>query len=130
VKQDNGFLWISPEQFEVICRYAYAWIGGILGGTLFSLKWFYHCVAHWTWNRDRRLWRFLSPHLSGALAFVFVCLINSGMIVIFDQNAIKRPSLVVSVAFLVGYFSDSALAKMWEIAMSLFGSTKQRTGHS
>lgn len=112
---------LAENQREVLCRYAYAWTGGLLGGTLCALKWLYHSVAHWRWNKDRRLWRLLAPHLSAALAFVFVCMVDSDMLVIFEQEAIQKAPAIVSVSFLVGYFSDTALAKMLEIAMSLFG---------
>jgi hypothetical protein len=114
-------LHLSEDQSQVLCRYAYAWTGGLLGGTLYALKWLYHSVAHWRWNRDRRLWRLLAPHLSAALAFVFVCMVDSDMLVIFEQEAIEKPPALVSIGFLIGYFSDAALAKMSEIAMSLFG---------
>lgn len=125
LKEADGFGGLSEGQCKVICVYAYAWIGGVLGGTLFTLKWFYHSVARWLWNRDRRLWRLCAPHLSGALAFVFVCMINSGILVIFDQDATKKPSMIVATAFLVGYFSDSALAKLWEVAMIIFGTSRK-----
>lgn len=105
------------------CIYAYAWFGGLLGGTLFSLKWLYHSVAHTIWHLDRRLWRFLAPHLSGALAFVFLCIVQSGMISIFNASAIESTPMAVALSFLVGYFSDTALAKLSDIAYSLFGAT-------
>jgi hypothetical protein len=111
----------SDSQCEAICRYAFAWFGGLFGGNIFALKWLYHSVAHATWNKDRLLWRLLTPHLSGAISFAFICMIDSQILLIFDANSTKNPPVVVSVAFLVGYFSDSALAKMSEIAMSLFG---------
>jgi len=123
-------LWIVPtdkisfipeERCEVICRYAYAWIGGLLGGTLYTMKWLYHGVAHGSWHRDRRLWRLLAPHLSAALAFVFICMVESGILLVFDKDVTRKPSAVVAISFLIGYFSDTALAKMSEIAISLFG---------
>lgn len=113
--------YLSNLQCDTIGRYAYAWFGGLFGGNLFTLKWLYHSVAHSTWNKDRRLWRLLAPHLSGAIAFAFICMIDSRILLIFDAQSTKSPPVVVSVAFLVGYFSDTALAKMSEIAMSLFG---------
>ena len=112
---------LSDVQCNAVCRYAYGWVGGLFGGTLFVLKWLYHSVAHGSWNKDRRLWRLLAPHLSGALAFVFICMIDSQIFLIFDSQSIKSPPVVVSVSFLVGYFSDTTLAKMSEIAVSLFG---------
>lgn len=115
----NGFL--TDSQCDTICRYALAWFGGLFGGNIFALKWLYHSVAHAIWNKDRRLWRLLTPHLSGAIAFAFICMIDSQIILIFDANSMKDAPIIISLAFMVGYFSDTALAKMSEIAMSLFG---------
>ncbi len=123
-------VWIVPlsvipsmgdEACKILCRYGFAWIGGLFGGTLYTMKWLYHVVAHGRWHRDRRLWRLLAPHLSAALAFVFICMVESGILPVFDRTVTRRPSAVVAMAFLVGYFSDTALAKMSEIAISLFG---------
>ena len=52
----------------------FAWLGGILGGTLYAIKWLYHVVAKNLWNSDRRLWRLFTPHVSGGLATVFIIL--------------------------------------------------------
>jgi hypothetical protein len=117
----DAILPIKVEKCGVLCRYGYAWIGGLLGGTLYTMKWLYHSVAKGMWHRDRRLWRLLAPHLSAALAFVFICMVQSGILLVFDRNVTRQPSAIVAMAFLVGYFSDTALAKMSEIAMSLFG---------
>lgn len=100
---------------------ALAWLGGTLGGTLFSIKWLYHGVASFTWYQDRLLWRLFTPHLSGALSFAIILLISSGFINIFDKNALSDPSTIVGLGFLCGYFSDSAIAKMTEVANTLFG---------
>jgi hypothetical protein len=37
---------------------------------------------------------------------------------------------VVGVAFLTGYFSDSAVAKLTEIADTLFGTTRSKEKHN
>jgi hypothetical protein len=37
--------------------------------------------------------------------------------------------LVVGLGFLVGYFSDSAIAKLTEIAETLFGTTRAKEKH-
>jgi hypothetical protein len=114
----------SDPSFASATRYAYGWIAGLLGGTLFSLKWLYHSVAHAIWNIDRRLWRLFSPHLSAALAFIFICLIDSRIVAVFDPASLNTPSTIVSIGFLVGYFSDTALAKLSDVAYSLFGTTE------
>ena len=118
---DRPLLGLSAQRYCTLCRYAFAWLSGLMGGTLFSLKWLYHSTARNLWNQDRRLWRFATPHLSSALAFLCICLIRSGLFTILNPDAPQRLSVVVAVGFLTGYFSDTALAKFAEIAYTLFG---------
>ena len=66
----------------------------------------------------------MTPHISGGLAFVFIALISSGVLRIFDSQAMDSLSMVVGVSFLVGYFSDSAVAKLTEIADTIFGASR------
>jgi hypothetical protein len=121
-------LGVEPDRYAVLSRYAYAWLAGTLGGTLFCLKWLYHVVAHGLWNMDRRLWRLFTPHVSGALAFGMTALVSSGLIKGLDATAMTVPSLVVGWGFLVGYFSDNAVAKLSEIAVTLFGTPGGKSG--
>ena len=117
---------LSDDKYDPVLRYGIAWLGGILGGTLFAAKWLYHSVAKQGWHMDRRLWRIFTPHISGGLAFVVVALVSSGLFTIFDRQAFDSLSSVAGAAFLVGYFSDSAIAKLTEIAQILFGATQER----
>jgi hypothetical protein len=110
---------------HVIKKYSYAWLGGCLGGTLFSTKWLYHSVARNVWNQDRFLWRIFTPHISSALAFSFIMLISSGIINLFSPEAMEKNNAVFGMSFLIGYFSDSAIAKLTEIANTLFGATQK-----
>ena len=112
---------LNPSAQSAVERYGLAWLGGGLGGTLFALKWLYHVVAHGLWNHDRRLWRLFTPHISGGLAFATIALVSSGLMRIFDTSAFSRNSMVVGLSFLVGYFSDNAVAKLTEIANTVFG---------
>lgn len=123
------WLGLSDQKYGRILKYGIAWLSGVLGGTLFDVKWLYHSVARQIWHLDRRLWRLFTPHISGGLAFAIVALISSGMLRIFDRQAVESLSLVVGVAFLVGYFSDSAVAKLTEIAETLFGASQAREKH-
>jgi hypothetical protein len=117
------WLGLDDQKYGTFARYCYAWLGGTLGGTLFDLKWLYHTVARGIWQLDRRLWRLLIPHISGGHAFAVVLLISSGFFRIFDVAELSRAPVVLGVGFLVGYFSDSAIGKLTEIANTLFGST-------
>ncbi len=103
-------------------KYLFAWAGGTLGGTMFSAKWLYHSVAKYNWNIDRQMWRILTPHLSAALALVFIVLMNSEML-----NIASPKSLTIhkcfGIGFLVGYFSDNAIGKLTELAQVFFGSS-------
>lgn len=118
------WLELSDQKYRTLFLYGLAWIGGTLGGTLFDIKWLYHSVARQIWHMDRRLWRFFTPHISGGLAFIVLTLISSGLLRVFDQHAIESPSLVLGMTFLVGYFSDSTVAKLAEIADTIFGTTR------
>jgi hypothetical protein len=108
----------------------HAWLGGVLGGTLYAIKWHYHVVAKQLWHLDRRLWRLFTPHLSGALSFAFVILAASGLLVIVDKKTIASVWVCFAISFLVGYFSDSATAKLSEVAATLFGTTKRPDSHT
>ena len=89
------------------------------------MKWLYHSVAKRLWNEDRRLWRLFTPHISGAVSLFTILLIASGVLQIFNEDFINRLLLVLGVGFVVGYFSDKALAKLAETADTLFGTTKR-----
>jgi len=115
-------LTLSPEEYRPLRTYGTAWLGGLLGGSLFAIKWLYHSVARNIWHEDRRLWRILAPHISGGLAFAMIAVIASGLFKIFSQEVTNSLTLVVGMSFLVGYFSDSAVAKLTEIAQTVFGS--------
>lgn len=102
-----------------------AWLAGTLGGTLYAIKWLYHTVARNTWNIDRRLWRLFTPHISGVLGFIVIFVVSSGLFGFFNPSAVDNLSLVIALGFLTGYFSDSAAAKLVEIATSIFGKTEK-----
>lgn len=102
-------------------RYAYFMLGGLLGGSLFGIKYLYKVVARARWTLDRRLWRIFSPLVSGGLAVAVAALTDSGILGL-TTKAIGGSSYL-SLGFIAGYFADSALAKMQEIAETIFGST-------
>ncbi len=125
----KGLLHLSDTKYQPLAKYAFAWTSGTLGGVLFDLKWLYHSVARGSWHVDRRFWRIFTPHISGGLSFFFLALVSSGALRIFDTKAADSHSLIVGLGFLVGYFSDSAIAKLTEIAETLFGTIRAKEKH-
>jgi hypothetical protein len=120
---------LSDAKYTPLLKYGFAWAAGTRGGVLFDLKWLYHTVARGLWHLDRRLWRIFTPHISGGLSFFVLALISSGALRIFDSKATNSPALIVGLGFLVGYFSDSAIAKLTEVAETLFGTTRSKEKH-
>lgn len=102
----------------VIEKYLYIFIGGLFGGTIFGLKYLYKVVARGYWHLDRRLWRAFSPLLSAGTALAFGVLFDSGIIGL--QINTDSASGYFAIGFLTGYFADSAIAKMQEVAETLF----------
>lgn len=126
-EEPKSLMSFTNSQYETFSRCCYSWLGGTLGGVLFDVKWLYHTVARGNWHLDRRLWRMLTPHISGGLSFAFVLLSSSGLLRIFNTEELSRPSVVLSVSFLVGYFSDAATGKLAEVATTVFGTTSAQT---
>lgn len=100
-------------------RYWHYAFAGLLGGTVFAMKWLYHSVAKGSWNVDRIIWRLLSPWIAFSLAFAVGVLMTSGSVA--TKVDIESASGWMSLGFLVGLFSDTAVGKMQEVAYVLFG---------
>lgn len=121
------FRWISEPNCcnaDTFSRYAYFYLGGQLGGILFGIKYMYKVVSRGYWHEDRRLWRIFSPLLSGGLAAMVGTLIDSGMLGLAIKH--RSGSSYLAFGFITGYFADSALAKMQEIANTIFGAPGNR----
>lgn len=103
-------------------RYAFVLFSGVLGGALFGLKYLYKVVARGLWNRDRVIWRYTSPLLSGGLAFGTAVLTQAGIFG-FTNDVSDAAVSFVAMGFIVGYFADEASGKMQEVAKTLFGTT-------
>jgi hypothetical protein len=112
---------LSEQQSTIFTRHSLGCLSGILGGVIFGLKWLYHSFAKQTWNLDRRWWRYFTPVISGGLAFAMILVIES--FGVFDPNLVSTSARTTAFGFLVGFFSDNALAKLAEVAQTLFGPT-------
>ena len=121
---------VPPPYLVPLQNYLLAGLGGLLGGVVYGGKWLYHSIAKGLWHRDRRMWRFLSPWMSVGTTVGIWSLMSIGFF-----PALTEPSVTAGVAalakpigtgFVVGYLSDSVLAKMKELTEVLFGSSTKR----
>ena len=113
---------LTDVEYRTLAHHAYAFLGGLLGGTLFDLKWLYHSVAKGKWHLDRRYWRLFTPFISAGLAFGVFLLASSGLIPLVDEDELRQSgAMVMGLSFLVGYFSDNTTAAMARLADRLFG---------
>jgi hypothetical protein len=109
---------------------ALAFGAGMVGGTLFGLKWLYHSVAKGIWHLDRRLWRLSTPWISAGLALAVLALLRSDALRLFNPVIVRSPGGVFGVSFLVGYFSDITIGKLNELADVLFAPGRGEKGVS
>lgn len=100
-------------------------IAGLIGGSMFGLKYLYRVAARGWWHEDRRIWRICSPWLSASLATMVGIMVDGGLLGLsYSQGTSINPyATLLSFGFITGYFADSALAKMQEIANVVFGSS-------
>ena len=96
-------------------------ISGAIGGTTFALKWLYHSVAKFTWNRDRILWRFTVPVISAVLALFSAFMIVSGIVPFLSRAVFNNFYIALGFGFFTGYFSDNVLAALQRLAQRTFG---------
>jgi hypothetical protein len=93
-------------------------LSGLLGGSVFGIKFFYRVVARGYWHQDRRFWRLFSPLMAMTVALVIGAMIDSSFL---STTKTLSSTAIVSIGFLSGYFADDAVGKMYEIANVLFG---------
>jgi hypothetical protein len=89
------------------------------------MKWLYHSVAKEIWNHDRRLWRIFTPLVSLTLSLGVIAIVNSHLLGVFDPTLVSSDSRAAALGFLVGLFSDNTVAKLAEVAESIFGTTRR-----
>lgn len=108
----ENFLCLVGSQRIIFHKAMYCAISGLLGGSTFSMKYFYRVVARGLWNEDRVYWRFFSPLIALSLSVV--------MSAIMIKDISSSSSMAVTIGFLTGYFSDEAVSKMYDVACVLF----------
>lgn len=105
----------SAINFDIFHRGAYCVIMGFLGGTTYDIKILYKSVASGKWHRDRFVWRIATPWVSMALTIVVV-----GMMAV-KVFASASVFMAIVIGFFAGYFSESAIGKLYAVAQVLFG---------
>ena len=91
----------------------YCILFGFFGGTVYAIKILYKALASGMWHQDRVLWRIFSPWVSLVLSIVIASIMADR---VFGNNYYSA----VIVGFFAGYFSESAIGKLYEIAHILF----------
>lgn len=127
LRYPQRLLHLSTRDTNIFSRYAFAGLSGAMGGVLFAMKWLYHTVAKRTWHLDRRIWRYLTPLISGGLGFFTVAIVQS--LSAFDPVVVSTNARTTAFGFLIGFFSDNALAKLAEVAETLLGRTRRSSEH-
>jgi len=117
----QDWLGVSDDRYATFKVYGYAWFGGLLGGTLFAVKWLYHSVGKGFWNADRLPWRVFTPHLSGAFSLGLIAIITSSIFEVLNQELLRQGAAVVGISLLLGYFSDFTVARLYRLAETLLG---------
>lgn len=103
-------------------------VAGLIGGAMYGLKYLYRVAARGWWHEDRRIWRIFSPLLSASLATMVGILIDGGLLGLsYSQGGTNNQhSTLLGVAFVTGYFADSALAKLQDVANVIFASSTDK----
>lgn len=115
----------SPPILSVSFRILSIFCVGVIGGTMFSIKWLVHAAAKGKWHLDRRYWRMFVPVMGGVYACVVLTLFEGGLA---GGEATQPRSLemTAALAFLVGYFSDGVSGLLSNIANAVFGTLEKK----
>ena len=127
--ESSGFIFglLGPaERSKTLQLYATIALSGVCGGCSSSLKWLYHSVAKQRWHRDRVIWRFTVPLLSGTLAVFSGMMIVSGLVPFLARSWLTGLTAAAAFGFFVGLFSDNLLAALEKVAFNIFGTMSDR----
>jgi len=117
---------VKSKPWLAVSPFVLAFAGGMLGGTLFTMKWLYHSVAKGLWNRDRRLWRVFTPFLSAGASLAIILLCASGALPFFGPELVKTNIGALGLSIVFGYFSDRAFSALERLAEDNLGWSKKK----
>jgi hypothetical protein len=119
---------LTSVRWESLAPYADSWLGGAVGGALFSGKWLIHTVGRGSWNQDRLPWRIFTPWLGAGAGFVVVLLSASRVLPLFDADFVRTGAGATGISLLVGFFADRTFSRLEGFAAAhLQPSSKDRT---
>lgn len=101
---------INPENFR---RLSCCVLMGFMGGIVYDMKILYKAVAHGSWHMDRVIWRIATPWVSVAITIVVICLMK-------NEVLYKSGYTAAGIGFFAGYYSESAITKLYDIAKIIF----------
>lgn len=104
---------IQSKPELLVTKELYCAIFGFLGGTVYGIKILYKAVARGKWHVDRKLWRIFTPWVSLVLSIVIASIMSDTILSINNYGA-------VLIGFFAGYFSESAIGKLYAIAKIIF----------
>lgn len=98
---------------EIFRRLSCCVLMGFMGGIIYDTKILYKAVAHGSWHMDRVIWRIATPWVSVAITIVVICLMK-------NEVLHKSGYTAAVIGFFAGYYSESAITKLYDIAKIIF----------
>ncbi len=114
------------SQFSFTKTWLACYFAGGLGGTVLTIKWLIHSVGTGKWHQDRVFWRLFVPWIGGVYSVIIHGLANSGLIGGQTSDGSTALVTVVSISFLVGYFSDGVSGLLTNVANAVFGTVIEK----
>jgi hypothetical protein len=117
---------VNCDQFIFAKAWLACYFAGSLGATVLTIKWLFHSVGTGKWHQDRIVWRIFVPWIGGVYAVMIQGLTSSGLIG--SQTVTNSINLVsvISLAFLVGLFSDGVSGMLTNVANAVFGTVIEK----
>lgn len=121
---ENVAPWLLPLKTAIACTL----IGGF-GGTMYCLRAIYlnYCVQK-SWDAKWNIWYFIRPIVScgsGAVSYLFL---NAGLLILeSDKNSGSSELGFYALAFVAGLNVDKFIAKIEDLAKSIWGIEKSRS---
>lgn len=127
LQQGTAPTWIAENSLAIQCM-----LISSLGGALYCLRGVYlNKSVKNNWDKNWETWYYLRPPVSaitGLIAFIFM---KAGLIVLEADSTQSASNFgYLAFAFIAGFNVDKFLAKLEDIAKSVFGIDKSRSANS